>query len=360
MPFSTTVRRAAAAVVALALAGAGAGCGGGGKPDGIKVGLATDILGGPGDATFVKAIKKGIATVRHASPGSIAEVRELTSHNAETDDDKYDRLIILCQSGYDPVIVSGWGYVGADPDDGPLAHAAKTCPSTRFAVLDGAAVSAPNVADLAFADQQGAFLAGVVAGTLTHTGKLGFLGGCKIPMVVADEAGFRAGARAARSGVSVEATYLSDPKRRCSGFYDAYDGRKVADKLYGHGADVVYTAAGGGDAGVFQSATAHDTMAIGWYVDEFKTVDFSLRNCIVTSIVRHPEVVVADFLGKLLAGHFTAGVARYGLGSGAISYATSGGKIDKITATLDQYRQKIVDGSISVPDTVPQHHEHGE
>lgn len=350
-----TVRRSVvAAVLVVSCLLAAAGCGGGGEPPrGLKIGLASDDLGGPGDATFIKSVKAGVHQVQKESPGSVAELRELPSRNAETADDKYDRLIILCESGYDPVIAVGWRYAGADPATGPLARAAQTCPKTHFAIVDDATVSAPNVADLAFADQQGAFLAGIVAAARSRTGKVAFLGGCKIPLITTYEAGYRAGVEAGNGDDSVRTAYLSDSGRQqCSGFYDEYDGRLTADKFYGAGVDTVFTVSGGGDLGVFESATAHNTMAIGSYDDADQDLDPTLRGAVVTSIVKHADIVVADFLRKLIRGSFAPGVASYGLDSNAITYATSGGRIKDLTAELDGYRQKIINGSIVVPDSV--------
>jgi len=125
----------------------------------LKVGLAYDI-GGRGDKSFNDAAAAGLDRVEKELK---LEVKELEAVVNESETDKYSRLKLLCQGGYNPVIAVGFVYAGNDPVNGPLVRAAKDCPNTKFAIIDDASALADNVANLVFAEEQGSYLVGAAA-----------------------------------------------------------------------------------------------------------------------------------------------------------------------------------------------------
>ena len=46
------------------------------------------------------------------------------------------------------------------------------------------------------------------------------------------------------------------------------------------------------------------------------------------------------------------GTQLYNLKNNGVGYSTSGGAIDAIVPQLEEYKQQIIDGTITVPDTV--------
>src|SRR5512139_2512671 len=153
----------AAAAVSIVALGSMAACGddkgdepgstsSGSTKKNVKVGLAFDI-GGRGDKSFNDSAAAGLDRVKSDLN---LEVKDLAAVAGETENDKYSRLKLLCSSGYNPVIAVGFVYDGADAKNGPLARAAKDCPNTKFAIVDGG-TTADNVADLTFAEEQGSY-----------------------------------------------------------------------------------------------------------------------------------------------------------------------------------------------------------
>jgi basic membrane protein A and related proteins len=342
-------RRALIALVAAATVLGTAACGGGGRPHGLKIGVAYDYAA-PGDTTFTNTAKGAINVIKGKLGSRIADVREFSAKADDTEDDRYDRLIILCQSGYDPVIAAGPGYAGLDPATGPLARAAKTCPKTRFAIVDDTSVSAPNVANLVFGYPQGGYLAGVVAARETRTGKVGFVGGCRIPLVTAFETGYWAGVKATRPDVQQVSRYLAtDPSQCHNGFDDKRAARAGADLVYGAGVDVAFEVAGSADMGVVQSAKAHDAKMIASYVDLHRQLDATLRDQILTSIVMRIDIMLNDFVRGVLAGKFTAGVSRWDLSNTGLGYTTSGNWILDLVPELNTVEKGLADGTIALP-----------
>ena len=335
-----------AAVLVVTAAGGLAACGG---SSGLKVGLAYGI-GGPGDHGFNDQALAGLTMAQRELHGSVREVRALSARAHETEDDQFDRLTLLCKAGYDPVIAVGYTYAGADPANGPLARAAKACPKTRFAIVDSDAVIASNVANLVFADEQGAYLMGVAAAAKSKTGAIGIVGACPNSVIARFEAGYQAGALAQRADILIEHGYVSEDPKRCD-FTDVNAAEKAANQLYDEGADVVFQVAGGAGIGVFQAANAHGAMAIGVDSDQYETVGPTLRHVIITSEIKRVDLAVFGFIQSVANGSFTSGVRRYDLADGGVGYATSGGQIADITRRLEVYRKEIISGRIIVPIT---------
>ena len=342
------MRVLACAVAVLVIAGS-AGCGVRGEgDDGLRVGLAYDI-GGRGDKSFNDAAAAGMERVRAELRGAVSEVRELAAREDETEKDKYERLKLLCDAGFDVVIAVGYVYAGAHPDDGPVARAAKECPETRFAIVDDAGVPGPNVAGLVFAEEQGSFLVGVVAARRSRTGRVGFIGGCENSLIGKFAAGYQAGVRAAAPETVVDVKYLAGDESPCPGFTAREEARDLAGATYDAGADVVYHAAGASGIGVFEAARDRGAMAIGVDSDQYLTVGPDLRGVIITSMVKRVDTAVYGFVADVAQGRAPAGIRRYDLASGGVGYATSGGRIDDLVAELEAYRTKIIEGSVTVP-----------
>jgi basic membrane protein A len=352
---------AAVAMVAVGVAATGvAACGGSNSNSGgggttttqkknVKVGLAFDI-GGRGDKSFNDSAAAGLDRVK--SDLNI-ETKELAAVTGESENDKYARLKLLCDGGYNPVIAVGFVYEGADAKNGPVARAAKDCPNTKFAVVDGGGTSASNVANLLFAEEQGSFLVGAAAALKTKTGTVGFIGGCLVDLIKKFEAGFTAGAKAAKPDVKVVTNYLSTPAEACKGFNDPPNGEKQANGLYDKGADIIFAAAGGSGTGVFTAAKGKNALAIGVDSDQYNTVsDASLKTVIMTSMLKRVDNAVFNFVKDYGDGKFTAGPTVFDLKKDGVGYATSGGKVDDIKSKLDDYKQQIIDGKITVPTKV--------
>lgn len=345
---------ATAGVVCVALGVAACGGSGDTKSSGtasgssqktVKVGLAYDI-GGRGDKSFNDAAAAGFDKVAKELK---VEKKELEAAPNESETDKYTRLKLLCQGGYNPIIAVGFAYAGNDPANGPLAKAAKDCPSTHFAIIDDSSVTANNVASLVFAEEQGSFLVGAAAALKSKSGTVGFVGGCNVPLIKKFEAGYAAGAKAVNPSVKVSVNYLSTPADKCSGFNDAAKAETSTGGLIDAGADVIYQAAGGSGTGVFKAVKAKGKLAIGVDSDQYNTVTADLKDVIITSMLKRVDTAVYDFVKGDAAGTFKSGATTFDLKADGVGYSTSGGKVDDIKTKLDEYRQQIISGSIKVP-----------
>jgi basic membrane protein A and related proteins len=317
--------------------------GGGGKTSDLKVGLAYDI-GGRGDKSFNDAAAAGLEKAKSELGLKSENVKELSARQGETDSDRAQRLELLAKGGFSPIIAVGFAYAKA------LSQVAPKYPNVKFGIVDGTAfdVKGPNVANLIFAEEQGSYLVGAAAALKSTTGSVGFIGGCDVPLIHKFQAGYEAGAKKIKPAIKITAKYLSTPQQNCSGFNDPTAGREAAKGMYDGGADIVYAAAGGSGTGVFQAANDASKLAIGVDSDQYQTAG-ALQGVIITSMVKHVEVAVFDFIKSVQDNQFKSGEKVFDLKVDGVGYATSGGKVDDIKGQLDDLKKQIIDGKITVP-----------
>ena len=302
---------------------------------GRKVGLVFDI-GGRGDKSFNDSAYEGLTK---AADELGVEVKSLEPD--EGGENREQLLRDMADEGFELII--GVGFAFADT----MAPVAGDYPDTEFAIID-AVVDAENVTSLTFAEQEGSYLMGVVAALKSTTGKVGFVGGVESELIKKFEAGFVAGAKAAKPEVTVEVKYLS-PEGDFSGFRDPAKGKTVAEGLYDGGADVVYHAAGGSGSGVFEAAVEKGGLAIGVDSDQYLTAPPEQQAVIVTSMLKRVDVAVFETIKSFTEGELDGGVRTFDLAGGGIDYSISGGQVDDIKPQLDVFKQQIIDEEVEVP-----------
>ena len=312
---------------------------GAGKSD-VKVGLAYDI-GGRGDQSFNDSAAAGLDKAK--SELGIETPKELEASGGETDAQKEERLRLLAQGGYNPVIAVGFAYATA------LKAVASEFPETQFAIVDDQSIKADNVTPLVFAEEQGSYLVGVIAAQASKTGNVGFIGGVNVPLIQKFEAGFTAGVKSVKADAKVQVKYLSEPPD-FSGFGNPAAGKTAAQGMLDAGADVIYAAAGGSGTGAFEAVAAKTgTFAIGVDSDQYKTAADNLKPVILTSMLKEVDVAVFNLIDSAVKGSVLKGVQTFDLKAGGIGYSTSNSAVSAFTAKADEAKAKIADGSVTVP-----------
>ncbi|TDD93691.1 BMP family lipoprotein [Actinomadura rubrisoli] len=318
-----------------------------GKDDGdgkksLKIGLAFDI-GGRGDQSFNDSAAAGLDK---AKKDLNVTTEEISAKPDEPDSDKESRLRLLANKGYNPVIGVGFAYTTS------LVKVAKDFPKTRFLVVDAdqCKVTGANVKGACFSEEQGSFLVGAAAALKSKTGKIGFIGGVNVPLITKFQAGYEAGAKKAKPGIKVlPAKYLTQPPN-FDGFKNPALGNEAAKGQLDGGADVIYHAAGGAGIGVIKTVGAAKKWAIGVDSDQYNQPAVAgAKEFILTSMIKHVDVAVFDFVESVANNTFQPGTKKYDLSNDGVGYSLTGGKIDDIKAKLDALKADIVAGKITVP-----------
>lgn len=347
---STYLALAASAVLGLAACGGSSSGttttttstgGSSGSASSVKVGLAYDI-GGRGDQSFNDSAARGLDKAK-ADFG--VQAKELEASQGETDAQKEERLRLLAQGGYNPVIAVGFAYATA------AKKVAAEFPNTNFGIIDDASFQAANVANLVFAEQEGSFLVGSIAAQASKTGNIGFIGGVNTPLIQKFEAGYTAGAKAVNPSIKVQVKYLTEPPD-FSGFGDPAKGKTAAQGMLDAGADVIYAAAGGSGSGAFEAvAGKQGAWAIGVDSDQYLTAAASVKPIILTSMIKSVDVAVYNFIKSAVDGKPLTGVQTFDLKADGVGYSTSNPAVKPFTAKADGFKQQIISGSVTVPTT---------
>lgn len=315
---------------------------GGGGGDDVKVGMAYDV-GGRGDQSFNDSAAKGLDKAKKSLG---VKTKESEASPGESQSAREQRLQSLVDGGYTTVIAVGFHYAEA------VGKVAKDNPDIKFAIIDDAskASAGKNVSQITFAEHEGSYLAGAAAAMTSKKKHLGFIGGVETPLIKKFDAGFAAGAKKVDPKIKIENTYLSQLPD-LSGFADPAKGKTAAQGMYQKGADVVYHAAGGSGAGVFDAAKAagKGNWAIGVDSDQAKTAKKSVRSLIMTSVVKNVNVGVFDFIKSVKDGTVKGGHEEFKLKDGGVSLAKTGGHLKSIQPKLDKLKKQIVSGQIKVP-----------
>ena len=321
---------------------------------GPKVGLVYDI-GGRGDQSFNDSAARGVERAKSELGITFTEA----SPNADGSNRK--ELLDLAAQSSDIVIAVGFLF---EPD---AATVGKSNPTKTFGVVDspmldtttdptGKTPYGPNITGLVFSEEQGSFLVGAAAALKSKTGQVGFIGGVKGVggLIEKFEAGYIAGAKAANPDIKVVSKYITEAPD-FDGFNAPDQARDIATTMYSGGADIVYSAAGGSGAGVFEAAKAtSDTSgskvwAIGVDSDQYNTADPAVKDFILTSMLKHVDVAVFEIIKAQMDGNVKGGPTRYDLSVDGVGYATSGGFVDDIKDKLEAYKADIISGKIVVP-----------
>jgi basic membrane protein A len=211
----------------------------------------------------------------------------------------------LAAQNADVVVTLGYLFVDA------LKQVVPNFPNTKFVLIEGD-VPGENIACFDFNSQEGGYLAGLVAGLFTKSGKVGAVSGMDIPPVEAYISGFRAGVKTAekKRGQSIEAIVVS-----AGSFNDPVKGKSLAQALIGQGVDVIFRAAGNTGIGVIEAVKN----ASGVYlIAEDLDLDAELPGKILTSALKRMDVAVYDALSSIAQGKFQPGHHWLGISDGAI------------------------------------------
>ncbi|MET8756582.1 BMP family ABC transporter substrate-binding protein [Lentzea sp. NPDC004782] len=316
------------------------------KVDGsaLKVGLAYDI-GGRGDASFNDSAAAGLDKALTDFGIKKENVKELSAAPNEDEAAKQTRLRQLATEGFNPVVAVGFAYAES------LKVVAPQFPNIKFGLVDSAVDGATNVTPLLFAEQEGSFLAGVIAAYQSKKCHVGFVGGVEIPLIQKFEAGYFQGAKTAAPKIQIDKKYIT-PAGDFSGFQDAPKGSEAAKGLIDKGADVIYQAAGASGKGIFSAAKQGGVLAIGVDSDQYNQATVAdTKDVIVSSMLKRVDVAVYDFIRAAAKNDLASLPKVFDLKVGGVGYATSGGKIDaKLQGVLEGYKAQIIEGKIKVAD----------
>jgi len=231
-----------------------------------------------------------------------------------------------------------------------FAESARKNPDLHYATFDGVfdtdSGMPKNVMNVLFRSEEPSYLAGYLAGMMTETKTVGFIGGMEIPAVDRFYYGYRAGVEAAAAdrgqNISVEKAVVGN-------FYDRETAKLLADDMYDGGADVILQAAGDAGLGVIAVAKEKGTYVIGVDLDQRALAPEN----VLTSVTKNVEEAVYQTIVEYAAGRVHDGQLIWlGLADNAVELAPLHPVVpDTVAEKIAELSKRIVDGRIEPPAT---------
>ncbi len=322
------------------------GSGGGGGSE-VKPALVLDV-GGLGDQGFNDSAYEGM----QAAEKSLGVEGRYLESSAPTD--YPNNLTQLSDNGNNPIFAVGFLMT----ED--LAKIAPQYPNVQYAIVDSVVEDSENVINLVFREQEGSYLAGVVAGLMTQEDTdyttsdekvVGFLGGLEGPLIGKFQAGYEAGVESVCPDCEIISQYAGAGPEA---FNDPARGKEISQQQIEQGADVIYHASGNTGRGLFEAATEEDIFAIGVDTDQAKRFK---EAPILTSVIKRVDVAVRETIEQAAEQEKPVGeTVDRGLKEKGISLAPYGrfdGDVpQEVKDAVDKARQDIMSGEVQVPDSV--------
>jgi basic membrane protein A and related proteins len=318
----------------------------------ITVGMAFDI-GGIGDRSFNDAANAGLQQA--IEDGLVCEENTQTNEANQTGSDRDQNVQVLADAGFDLVIGVGFAF---SPGINTIAP---DYPDVNFMIVDGFATcgtacgltndadAIANVADFTFRENEGSFLVGAAAALKCECDTIGFLGGQQgTGLIERFQAGYEAGAQEINPDINVLVEYIGDDT---TAFNDVVRGEALSTSMYDDGAEIIYHAAGASGGGLFNAAVDANKLAIGVDSDQYLTASPEQQPLILTSMLKRVDTAVYTAIQQTGDDAF-GGSLVFGLAEDGLDYAKS--NPDELTSDiqerLDEFKQQIIDGEITVPD----------
>lgn len=216
--------------------------------------------------------------------------------------------------GYDLVIGNGFEYQEA------ATRVAPSYPKTNYAITSGR-VTAPNVAGLAFAFEEASYQAGMLAGAMTKTNKIGLIAGTELPPVKTSFLAFERGAKSVNPKVTILTSYIGN-------WDDVSAGKEQALAQIAQGADIILQNADAAGLGVFQAAREKKILAFGTNADQNSVAP----DVIIASVVIDLPKAFLMLAREVQAGTFKGRVINLGVKDDVVRLVVNPALRDRVPA----------------------------
>lgn len=272
----------------------------------------------------------GLLRIKDSTGAAISHIQTKTP--AEFD----ENFRLYGEQGYALVFGHGFEYQDAAQRVGP------DFPKTIFVTTSGTLTGA-NIAGLEFAFEDGAYLAGIVAGATTTSNTIGAIGGQEIPPVRRSFYAFEAGAKSVNPKVKVITSYIGN-------WDDASAGKEQALAQIARGADIIFQNADAAGLGIFQAAReAKRVRVFGANSDQNALAPEVVLGSVVIDLP-HAFLLVAR---EVQAGTFKPRVISLGMKTDVVRLVINPALRSTIPATalaaVDSVTRLLVAGTFAAP-----------
>ena len=318
-------------ITALSLVGCGGNNNNTANDDALKITMVTSV-GGVTDGSFNQSAWEGLEKAKEDLGVDISYIE------SKQEADYVTNLEQAVDGNNDLILATGF------PMQQALLEAAKNYPEQKFAIVDVdyGDETPENVTCISFNEEQSGYVVGLVAGKMTKTDIVGFVGGMDNVVIKKFQVGYEAGVKAANPDAKVLSQYVNS-------FADQAKGKSIASQMYNNNADIIFACAGDSGVGVLECAKETGKYAIG--VDRDQN-DIAPEN-VLTSAMKQVNEGVYNVVENLKNGTFEGGKTLvFGLKEEGIGLAPSTDKNvpQDVIDYVNEQIEKIVSGEIVVPN----------
>ncbi|WOO89623.1 BMP family ABC transporter substrate-binding protein [Mollicutes bacterium LVI A0078] len=304
------------------------------------IGFVTDA-GGVNDKSFNQGTWEGIE--KYCADNQVGATYVETADSSQLRD---NLDLVASTEGIEVVVASGFVFAN------DLYSSAVSNPDTNYILIDaeptnpetGEVEKLDNVKSYYFNEQDAGYLVGYIAGSMTESNRVGFIGGLEIPPVQRFGYGFIQGVNESNPEATIDYQYAGT-------FDDANTGNTIAETMIGQGTDIIFVSAGSTNDGVLKAAidntvTGNKVSVIGvdrdmynegLYVDENGTE----QSVILTSAIKIVGEAAIEGLESHFSGNFTAGTTTLGYEDGGIGLPESNPNVDQ--KLIEEAKQSLAD-----------------
>jgi basic membrane protein A and related proteins len=303
-------------------------------PEGFRVNLVTDI-GRVDDGTFNQFAFEAMEAAGECFGFETSYIETVSEADYATN--------IATSLEASPNVLVTTGFLLADA----TLAAAQANPDVDFIGIDQFQEEFPaNYIGVQFREDQGGFLAGVLAASLSESGVIGVVGGREdVPPVVRFVNAYETGAQSVNPDIRVLSVYNES-------FTAPDKGASDAAQFIGEGADVIFGAGGQTGSGGIAAAAEQGVWAIGVDQDEYFTTfnggDAPGSEYLATSAVKRVDLAVFRNIVEAMQDTFTGSLYTLEAENDGITYAPfhDAELPEEAIAALEEARAGLADGSI--------------
>lgn len=237
--------------------------------------------------------------------------------------------------GYNLIMGHGFQY------GEPALKVAKEFPNAYFASTESNS-QGENMASYVVGAEQGAYIMGLIAGSMTKANKVGVVGGFEQPSIIKEVEAFKLGVKEVKPEAEVASVYISS-------FTDVTAGSTAAKSMIDQGADILYHVANQAGTGVIKSAEEAKILALGNSYDQNSIAP----DTVICSTVYNIPKVVYEAAKQVKEGDFKGGVFNLGMTEGVVEIAPFHSFEEKLSAEtkelINKKIEEIKNGSFEVP-----------
>lgn len=202
------------------------------------------------------------------------------------------------------------------------------------------------VADISTTSQQGAYLAGILAGKLTQTGTIGVVISAADTNWYKQTGGYIAGARSVNPDVKIRFAQIGQ-----AGYADAAGGKRVTQSVIAAGADIIFGMGDGSSFGMLQAVQTAKKPYKVWFIDvigDKRKID--KKGVLLSSVIWDFTKVFKQAVFDINRGAFGTHNYNLGVNNGIFLLQTKYIPAD-VWQLTEQARKGIIAGTVKIPLT---------